>query len=119
MLEVTKTPRTDGGVSFTLNVPAAYAAKVETALNSVLALVQDLEDLETVSVEEALPDMTLGKILRAARELREMTQKQLAAAVGVSVANLSAMENDRRPIGKAMAKRLAKALGAPSYRVFL
>jgi len=119
MLELTKTPRTDGLVAFSLEVPAEYAAKVEVALNSVLALVQDLDDLETVSVEEALPDMTPGKILRGARGVHEMTQKQLAAAAGISVANLSAMENDRRPIGKAMAKRLAKALGAPSYKIFL
>jgi len=48
----------------------------------------------------------------------EMTQAQLAAKIGVGVPNISAMEHGRRPIGKAMAKKIGEALGF-DYKVFL
>jgi len=41
-----------------------------------------------------------------------ITQKQLAEQTGISVQNRSYMEQRRRPAGKEMAKRLAKALNA-------
>lgn len=47
-----------------------------------------------------------------------LTQKQLAERLGVRQAHLSLMGNSKRPIGKAMAKRFAEALGV-DYRVFL
>ena len=50
--------------------------------------------------------MQLGDVLRGAR----CTQAQLAARVGVKPSHISEMERGKRPLGKEMAKRLAKAL---------
>lgn len=47
-----------------------------------------------------------------------MTQAQLAAMIGVKAGHISEMEKGKRPIGKEMAKRLAKVLST-SYKVFL
>ena len=54
--------------------------------------------------------------LRPSREC--LTQKDLAHLVRVSQAHISAKEHAKRPIGKDMARRLAKVLKA-DYRVFL
>ena len=72
----------------------------------------------THTIEETFPDLGPGDALRGARELCGLTQQQLAETAGVGKSNISEMERGKRPIGKAMAKRLAKALGS-SYKVFL
>lgn len=59
-----------------------------------------------------------GLALRGLRARESLTQKALAELIGVSPHHISEMENNKRPIGKEMAKRLAKALHA-DYRVFL
>jgi len=59
-----------------------------------------------------------GLVLRGLRVREDLTQRQLAELIGVSPHHISEMENNKRPIGKEMAKRLAKALHA-NYRVFL
>jgi len=59
-----------------------------------------------------------GLILRGLRVREGVTQKQLAELIGVLPHHISEMENKKRPIGKEMARRLAKALNA-NYRVFL
>src|ERR1700722_12131104 len=48
-----------------------------------------------------------GLILRGSRHKAEMTQNDLAEALGVNQHHISEMENGKRPIGKEMAKRLA------------
>ena len=53
-----------------------------------------------------------------ARKRETLTQKELAHLVGVSQTHISEMEHGKRPIGKDMARRLAKALKV-NYRVFL
>ena len=66
-----------------------------------------------------IADATLpGVCLRGARAREGMTQKQLSEKTGVPMRHLSEMENGKRPIGKAMAKRLGEALGV-GYKVFL
>jgi len=59
-----------------------------------------------------------GQILRGSRFKEEVTQKELAEAIGVSQHHISEMENGRRPIGKEMAKRLAEFFKV-DYRLFL
>ena len=71
-----------------------------------------------VPLHEAFPDSTPGTILRGARGLREMTQKELAKKIGVKNVHISEMERGKRTIGKAMAKRLGEALEMP-YKMFL
>jgi DNA-binding XRE family transcriptional regulator len=119
MLELTKKRTTDGFVDFSLRVPEAHAAKIAEALRSLLALLPEAEPGERLySLEEAFPDSHPGRVLRGARRLGELTQAELAALIGVRRSHISEMETGKRPIGKAMAKRLAKALGT-SFKVFL
>ena len=59
-----------------------------------------------------------GLMLRGSRHKAEMTQNDLAEALGVSQHHISEMENGKRPIGKAMAKRLAEVFKC-NYRKFL
>ena len=47
-------------------------------------------------------------MLRASRHKLELTQKQLADALGTPQNHISEMENGKRPIGKVMALRLGK-----------
>jgi plasmid maintenance system antidote protein VapI len=47
-----------------------------------------------------------------------MTQQVLAELLDIRQSHLSEMENSKRPIGKNMAKKLAKVFGC-DYRVFM
>jgi len=106
-----------------VRVPAAHTAKVCAVLENVLALIPgheggEAEEDRLYAVEEVFPDMKPGDILRGARHREGLTQVQLAGMIGVKPSHISEMEKGRRPIGKDMAKRLAKALNT-SYQVFL
>jgi len=59
-----------------------------------------------------------GQMLRASRFKIEISQRELAEAIGVSQHHISEMENGKRPIGKEMANRLADFFET-DYRVFL
>jgi plasmid maintenance system antidote protein VapI len=76
------------------------------------------EGPESVPWEEVYPDFNGRVALRGARKREALTQKELARLVGVSQTHISEMEHGKRPIGKDMAKRLAKVLRV-NYRVFL
>jgi len=97
-------------IVFTAVVPADRADAAEQALTEAVE--------PTVSRREAFPESTPGTVLRGARGLREMTQAALAARIGVHKTHISEMERGLRPIGKAMAKRLAEALNFP-WKAFL
>jgi plasmid maintenance system antidote protein VapI len=73
---------------------------------------------ESVPWEEVYPDFNGSVALRGARKREGLTQKELARLVEVSQTHISEMEHGKRPIGKDMAKRLAKILKA-DYRIFL
>ena len=110
MLVLTKTPRTDGYVVVSAAVPADRAEDVARAIEEAVE--------PNIPAEEVFADSTPGKILSGARGLREMSQARLAAAVGVHRSNISEMERGKRPIGKAMAKKLGDALKM-NWRIFL
>lgn len=110
MPELTKTLRTDGTVLVSFIVDAEKLDRVEEALIDVLG--------PSLDIEEAFPHMGPGNALRGMRGLREMTQAELAAKIGVHKSHISEMERGKRPIGKAMAMRLAEALDASS-KIFL
>lgn len=69
-------------------------------------------------ITDTFPDMGPGNILRGMRRREDLPQEQLAVMIDVTKADISAMETGKRPIGEAMAERLAKALNT-SYKVFL
>jgi len=59
-----------------------------------------------------------GLMLRGSRHKAELTQKELADALGISQNHISEMENGKRPIGKVMALRMAKFFKT-DYRKFV
>lgn len=74
-------------------------------------------------VERSIPaeefmDQTPGTMLRGARFKEDMTQVRLAEVSGIPRRHISDMENNRRPIGKQTARKLAEVLKV-DYRVFL
>lgn len=55
--------------------------------------------------------LTTGEVIRMLRELKGWTQKTLAECSGISVTNISLLENGRVDIGKKRAEQLAKSFG--------
>ena len=115
MSEAMKKPTTGGYVEVRVRVPAAKVIEVKEVLATYGAIA---EEPESVPWEEVYPDFNGSVALRGARKREGLTQKELAALLGVSQTHISEMEHGKRPIGKDMAKRLAKVLKA-DYRVFL
>jgi len=61
------------------------------------------------------PPVTFGQVLRDLRRARRLTQRDLAATVGIDFTYLSKLENDRdAPPGDDTIRRLAAALGTDS-----
>lgn len=87
--------------------PAAFRIKKEESI--------DWKD----AFKETFGDMPIAAVsLKGMRNREGWTQSQLGEKIGVSQANLSKMESGKRPIGKTMAKRLAKVFDT-DYRIFL
>lgn len=101
-------------------LPVYYAKEVEVFISSRLkqATVEKSMPAEKVLPELADDTKRPAAMLRGARHKAELTQKQLAAKLDIRQHHLSEMENSKRPIGKQMAKRFAKAL-VTDYRLFL
>ena len=59
-----------------------------------------------------------GALLKGYRYREGMTQKELAEKLDITQGDLSKYENGKRPIGKILAKRIAKLVGT-DYRSFL
>lgn len=120
MLGLTRRQTTDGFVDFCVRVPKEKAAQAQAALDALVASLKRVvdEDERSYTIEEVFPGMGPGDSLAGARYRENMTQAALAKAIGVQRSHISEMEHGRRPIGKEMAKRLAKALGT-HYKVFL
>ena len=57
-------------------------------------------------------------MVRTSREMAGMTQTELAKLLKMPQANISQIETGKRPVGKALAKKLAKVFKV-DYRVFL
>jgi len=97
---------------------------VKEAIEKILNLagmpiqIREEDEDRLFSIEDVFPAFHLGHALRGLRSREGMTQKQLGEIIGAKPSHISEMENGKRPIGKDMAKRLAKALKT-SYKVFL
>lgn len=59
-----------------------------------------------------------GALLKGLRAREDLSQVEFARKINVTQANLSKMENGKRPIGKTIAKRIEKIFGT-DYRYFL
>lgn len=56
--------------------------------------------------------LTSGKILKALRIRFGFTQNDVATAIGISVSNLSVIENDKRNLGVDLAAKFSVLYGA-------
>ena len=56
---------------------------------------------------------TPGKVVKAFRTSFDITVKELSLVTGIEESNISAIENDRRDVGTAVASKLGAALGLP------
>ncbi len=63
-------------------------------------------------------DQEPGVCLSGARIKGDMTQAELSSLTGIPQRHISEMENNKRPIGKINAKKLAESLNV-DYRLFL
>lgn len=72
-------------------------------------------------IDQAQKDLNLPKwaiVLSGLRYRENLTQRQLGEMIGVKQSNISLIERGLRPIGKNIAKRLAKVFKV-DYRIFL
>ncbi len=110
-----KKPATAEYVEVRFRIPVSKLVEAKQALASYGAIA---EEPESVPWEEVYPDFNGSVALRGARKREGLTQKELARLLGVSQTHISEMEHGKRPMGKDMAKRLARVLKV-DYRVFL
>jgi len=116
MLAHTKKQTTTGYIEVRYRVPVENLDKVKKAMAGYGA--EETSESESIPWREVCPDFNASQALQGARYRESLTQKELARLIGVSQTHISEMEHGKRPIGKEMAKRLAKVLKV-DYRVFL
>lgn len=110
MLERTKKPHTEN-VTIRITGPASRKEDAVRMLAHLGFAIQEETSptpwRETLGFQNSeLP----GVFLAGARHREGMTQEQLAKATGIPRRHLSEMENNKRPIGKQNARKLAEAL---------
>jgi ribosome-binding protein aMBF1 (putative translation factor) len=105
-----------------VRVPAEYVDGIKGVIEHLLSMIDktsEEDDGRKYTVDEVFPEgIRPMDVLKGARYREGLTQAQLASKVGIKATHISEMERGKRPIGKEMAKRLAKALNA-RYKVFL
>jgi len=106
-------------VDIHFRVPEKNLEEVKRFILTQGGTVEDSEPEETsVPWKDAFPEAHPGLALHGLRVREGLTQKELAEKLGEAQSHISAMEKGKRPIGKALAKKLAEAFGG-DYRAFL
>jgi DNA-binding XRE family transcriptional regulator len=123
MLAHMKTQTTGSLTEINLTVPNEAAERLCKAISGILELVnfsrrvnEDGEEL--YSVKEVFPESSPGNRLRGLRARESLTQKELAAVLGIRQHHVSEMEKGLRSISVDMAKRIGEKYNI-SYKVFL
>ena len=116
-----KVNATIGQVSYA--IPKSMATKLQKQLDPYMVNVLELPPRNSIILskvrEEIFGERSSGSVnLRGLRYREDLTQIEFAKAIGITQANLSAMENGSRPIGKDIAKRIAEHFEV-DYRIFL
>lgn len=119
MLVVVNQPHIEG-FRIEGNIPADILADLKKRYGSHLSVIQDEKDEDifddfrkTDFYREIKGDLTPAFNLSFYRRQRKMTQASLARILGVPRQVVCDMEHERRPISKAMAKRLAEIFDEP------
>lgn len=92
-------------------------------LTLLKGLENDTSDNDSVPAEEIFPDLKdpakrIGIIFRGIRFKNNLTQIELAKILGLDQSDVSKIEKGKRPIGKALAKKIEQEFGI-DYRRFL
>ncbi len=116
---------TSGFAEICLRIPNEKKATVQKIITNMLTKARidffiqtDRQDNNVLPLDEVFPDLHPGSAIKGLRYREDMTQAKLAEKIGVMRHHISEMENGKRPIGKEMAKRMAKVLKT-DYRIFL
>lgn len=116
MLERTKKPRIDSVGNGIVELCVTVRAKDMEAARSAIA--PFLAEDASVHWRTVYPDFGPAQGLKGARSKEGLTQRELSELANIPQRHISEMENGKRPIGKAMAKRFAQVLNV-DYRVML
>ena len=87
--------------------------KIESELKKLVQVSENYMSADEIRAHLKKKDPrigTPGSAIKAYRTREELTQKDLAKKAGLKQGHLSAMEQNKRPIGLKVAKKLAKAL---------
>lgn len=120
MLERTRMHLADGEVMLGVVCRREHVSRIRAYLEAEGCRFQeDADDAPSLlTTEDLFPGFHAGNALRGARYREDVSQRELSRLTGVSVRNISAMENGRRPIGKEMARRFATVLNT-DWRLLL
>jgi ribosome-binding protein aMBF1 (putative translation factor) len=100
------------------HIPKTVAEQYEEKSKSSSKSIVDKVPAENVFKKLEKKFTKAGMLLQGTRHREGLTQSELAKMMEVTQADLSKMENGKRPIGKKMAKRIEKLFGI-NYRYFL
>lgn len=117
MLAHMKKPHTEKIVDFALQ-GVHYVIPISVMKKYKVPKSDDCLRVETVFKDLIKEHGEPPVLLRGLRHREGLTQVEFAKKIEVTQANLSAMENGRRSIGKEVAKRIAKKFDV-DYRIFL
>ena len=118
MLVHAKTPRID------VEITGRGSRHVLNLIKHAYQDVQVVQEEESVDIikttwyRDISVKLTAGKALKAYRDNAGLTLASLSKSTDIAESHLSAMENDKRGIGKITAQKLGKALKC-DYRRFL
>jgi len=116
---LTKKLRTKG-IELHFTGPAGKKTAAISALNR-LGFIPSQDTSAASAWHDSFPELqenAPGVFLAGARHREGLTQREISVKSGVPQRHISEMENGKRPIGKKIAKILAKILSA-DYRAFL
>lgn len=123
MSEPMKKHHTDDQVSLTIAGPnAMLGAALEAMRKLGFDAVDGIDDQFSDSIpwresrQYSDPAKLPGQILAGARYREDLTQEELSERTGIPRRHISEMENGRRPIGKANARKLAEVLNIDPRR---
>lgn len=128
MLAVVKAPPTQSTEGADFKIEGAY---IPEAVMGVLRYMfpgnlfeEGVEDDEPVRLKDTEwyrameKRMTVGSKIRANRDIRGWTQKDLAEKLEIPVQNVSGMERNVRPVSRRMAAKLGEAFGTDPAAFF-
>lgn len=109
-------------IDVNIRIPASGSDKVIQGLRMVLELAgldtDKREEEKTYSAREVLGEITPGRCLRGFRYREGLNQTELAEKLGITQNFLSNLENDKKPISRKMAEKLAVFFNT-HYKVFM